>query len=89
MSTALKTMAIKARVYNQIRTDLYKKYLEETTTTKYFKYEVLTDEEKLKLFDKWFKLNKEAHQELNTYKRKRQRKAKVEAIRAEKLKVTH
>ena len=71
---SLKTMAIKTRVYNQIRTDLFKKHLEENYKSKYNKESILTEKEKLDLFDKWFNLNKLAHQELNEYKSKRRKK---------------
>lgn len=81
MSVASKTLAIKARVYNQIRTDLYKKLQEDDGSPSYRPhrdwlvknkgYSMLTDKEKLELFDKWFNLNKEAYTELNNYKRKR------------------
>lgn len=63
---ALKTLAIKARVYNQIRTDLYKKRLDK-----------ITEKEKIAFFDKIFELNREAHNELNAYKAKRQYKEKI------------
>lgn len=86
---ALKTMAIKARVYNEIRKDLFHKLLEENFYSKYkkyevLKYEVLKDEDKIKLFNKWFELNKEAHRELDAYKSKRKYKAKVLKLREEK-----
>jgi len=74
---ASKTMAIKARVYNQIRTDLYKKQLEENYKTKYQKETVITPKEKVELFDKWFSLNSLAHQELNAYKAKRKWKREI------------
>jgi hypothetical protein len=72
---ALKTMGIKASVYNQIRTDLYKKRLEN-----------ITPAEKEKLFDKWFGLNSLAHTELNNYKSKRQYKTKIQRLREERKK---
>ena len=91
---ALKTMGIKSRVYNQIRTDLYNKLLEDDGTPSYKVWRdfmvktkgatVLTDKEKIELFDKWFALNKEAHQELNNYKSKRQYKAYIHKLREER-----
>lgn len=85
-TVALKTMAIKARVYNQIRKDLYQKVLEEGYASKYRGYEILSDEKKLELFNKWFSLNSDSHHELNSYKRKRKDKAAIEAKRASKIK---
>lgn len=72
MSVALKTMAMKARVYNKIRTSLYKKRLED-----------ISKEEKIRMFDEIFIMNHETHWELNNYKQKRQAKA---AIHAERVK---
>lgn len=66
----LTTMAIKARVANQIRTELYKKQPKE-----------ITDKEKLAFFDKVFDLNTEMHWELNFLKDKRKKQAKIHAIR--------
>lgn len=59
-------MGIKARVYNQIRTQLFKKKLED-----------ITPEEKLAYFNGWFALNQEAHAELNAYKSKRKDQAEL------------
>jgi hypothetical protein len=60
INTALKTLAMKARVYNQIRKDLYKKRLDS-----------FTDKQKVEFFDKVFALNNETHWELLAYKEKR------------------
>lgn len=69
MSVALKTLSMKARVYNQIRTKLYKKRIED-----------FSPEEKQKMFDEIFGLNLQTHWELNAYKQKRRdRKALYEA----------
>ena len=65
-NTALKTLAMKARVYNQIRKDLYKKRLDQ-----------IKDKEKIEFFDKVFQLNHETHWELIAYARKRQDAAKL------------
>ena len=67
---SLKTLAIKARVYNQIRTDLYDKKLVQ-----------IKEEDKVKFFDKWFQLNYDAHWELNNYKKKRKEKARIVELR--------
>lgn len=63
-------MGIKARVYNFIRTSLYKKRLDQISSA-----------EKIGLFDQIFALNHEAHWELNAYKSKRKRKAEIHAAR--------
>jgi hypothetical protein len=60
MSVANKTLAMKTRVYNQIRITLYKRNIDSFTL-----------EEKQRLFDKIFGLNAETHWELNAYKQKR------------------
>jgi hypothetical protein len=72
---ALKTLAIKARVYNHIRKTLYKKRLEN-----------ITEKEKIEFFDLLFSMNQEAHYELNAYKRKRQDKAEIQRLREERKK---
>lgn len=66
-------MAIKARVYNVIRKELYGKKLEE-----------IPSKEKETFFDNLFNLNNEAHWELNFLKRKRKAKAFVEAERVKR-----
>lgn len=68
-----KAMAIKARVYNKIRTALYKKRLED-----------ISDKEKLEYFEQFFLLNREAHQELNRIKRKRKYRAQIHKARVER-----
>lgn len=60
MSVAQKTLAMKARVYNQIRTILYKRNID-----------TFSLEEKQRIFDKIFGLNAETHWELIAYKQKR------------------
>jgi hypothetical protein len=69
---ALKTLAIKARVFNVFRVKFFNKKLEE-----------FTEKEKVEVFNELFSQVKEAHNELNNYKRKRQYKAKIEALRQE------
>jgi len=68
-----KTLAIKARVYNHIRTALYRKRLDQ-----------ITDQEKIAFFDQVFQLNNEAHWELNDYKQKRKQKAKIALLRSQR-----
>jgi hypothetical protein len=73
VNISLKTMGIKARVANFIRTALYKKRLQQ-----------ITDKEKIELFDKIWKLNDDAHFELNMYKSKRKAKAEIWRLREER-----
>ena len=73
INISLKTLSIKARVYNFIRQSLYKKRIES-----------FTDAQKVEWFNQVFGLNKEAHQELNDYKRKRQNKAEIEVLRQQR-----
>ena len=63
---AMKTMAIKARVYNKIRTFLYKKRLDS-----------IPEFSKIQFFDEIFEANRLAHNELNAFKSKRQAKAEL------------
>jgi hypothetical protein len=83
IQTALKTMAMKARVANLIRTTLF-----EFGTTdweiKYRNKKKLTEEDKIRIFDMIFEANKEMHDELNAYKQNRKFRAKVEKLRLEK-----
>lgn len=66
MSTELKTLAMKARVANQIRKTLYKKRVDQ-----------ITDKEKIQIFEEIFQLNSLMHWELIAYKRKRQEKKAI------------
>ncbi len=75
---------MKARVFNQIRQDIYKKHLEENFYSKHKKEQVLTDKDKLELFDKWFKSARAAHNELVSYKRKRKTKKRIHEARVER-----
>lgn len=84
MSTESKTMAMKARVFNQIRKDINQKHLEENFYTKYKDQKVLKEAEKLELFNKWFTLAKEAHGDLASYKRKRKGKKRIYEARVER-----
>lgn len=67
---ALKTLAIKATIANTIRTDLYKKRLDQ-----------ISDKEKIELFDKWFAINHTSHWLLNSYKAKRKYKKEIHEAR--------
>lgn len=62
INTALKTLAMKARVYNYIRTTLYK-----------YKGNIakISDKEKIEIFDTIFGMNNATHWELLAYKEKR------------------
>jgi hypothetical protein len=75
---ALKTMAIKARLANKIRTTLYDKGV--YTSPKI----PLTDSDKIAFFDSILVDARKMHWELKVYKMKRQAAAKIEAIRAAK-----
>lgn len=67
---ALKTLAMKARVANFIRKELFKEKLEN-----------ISKDEKIAFFDKVFEMNDLMHRELRAYKWKRQWKAHIEAER--------
>ncbi len=64
---------MKARVYNQIRTKLYKKRIED-----------FSPEDKQKMFDEIFGMNLQTHWELNHYKQKRKDKAQLYAERVKR-----
>lgn len=66
MSTELKTLAMKARVYNKIRKFLYKQRLDK-----------IPSESKVEFFDEIFALNHATHWELINYKRKRKAKSEL------------
>lgn len=68
-----KTLAIKAKLTNKIRTTLYKKKLSD-----------ISPEDKVKIFDEIFSLNREIHNELNDYKWKRKYKAAIHKARLER-----
>jgi hypothetical protein len=63
---ALKTLAMKAKVANFIRKELYKARLDQ-----------ITRERKIELFDQIFKLNLGMHNELFWYKEKRKDQKKL------------
>lgn len=64
---------MKARVYNRIRTLLYKKQIDK-----------ISPEEKVKMFDEIFGLNLQTHWELINYKQKRRNKAQLYAERVKR-----
>lgn len=70
---ALKTMAIKSRLANTIRQQLYKKQLKE-----------ITEKEKVIFFDNLFQANLEMHSELNNLKQKRKQKTLIVKQRVER-----
>ena len=70
---ALKTMAMKAKVANYIRKSLYKKRLEQISST-----------DKITIFDTIFQMNHEMHYELKAYKQKRETKAERDRLRIER-----
>jgi len=63
---ALKTLAMKARVYNKIRTFLYKQLLDK-----------IPDQSKIDFFNELFEMNRQTHCELRDYKRKRKDQKKL------------
>lgn len=69
----LKTMAMKCRIANIIRKEIYKKRIED------FK-----NEDKQKLFDIIFEEAKKMHYELQAYKSKRQKKTRIQKLREER-----
>ena len=69
----LKTMAMKCRIANLIRKEIYKKRIED------FK-----SEDKQKLFDTIFEEAKKMHNELRDYKHKRRIKARIQKMREER-----
>ncbi len=64
-----KTLAIKARLANKVRTLLYKKPID------------ISDKEKISLFEQIYNINRDVHWELVDYKRKRKKKARIQAER--------
>src|SRR5688572_27510843 len=67
---ALKTLAMKARVYNKIRIFLYKQLLEK-----------IPDQSKIDFFNEIFEMNRATHWELIDYKRKRKDQKKLKEKR--------
>ena len=72
----LKTMAMKARVANFIRKELYKARLDQ-----------ISKERKIELFDQIFQMNHAMHYELLAYKNKRKEKAYIHAERIKRGKL--
>jgi hypothetical protein len=80
---ALKTMAMKARLVNFLRTELHD-YGRNEWEIKYKGKTPITDEVKIKTFDEMYKMLRDVNNELSLYKTKRKYKAEVERLRAEK-----
>jgi hypothetical protein len=80
---ALKTMAMKAKLVNFLRTELYD-YSGNDYQIKYKGKKPLTDKIKLETFDKMYGMFIDMNNELSLYKTKRKYKAEVERLRAEK-----
>lgn len=85
---ASKTMAMKARVFNELRTALYGqiKYRNRHIGIKYKQITELSDEEKIEIYDRMLLSLLESHWELNDYKAKRKEKARIQMLREERKK---
>lgn len=79
---ALKTMAMKAKLVNFLRTELYE--YGNSFQVKYKGKKPITDEVKLQTFDKMYGMLVDVQNELHLYKRKRKYRAEVERLRNEK-----
>jgi hypothetical protein len=66
-------MAMKCRVANIIRKEIYKKKIED-----------FTDKQKIDFFDEIYIEAKKMHYELQAYKSKRQKKAEIQRLREER-----
>lgn len=80
---ALKTMGMKARLVNFLRTELYDYSMNEYQL-KYKGKKPITDEVKLQTFDKMFLMLRDVQNELSLYKTKRKYRAEVERLREER-----
>ena len=79
---ALKTMAMKAKVSNWIRTNLHGTcHPNKKGRWAYRNHKVLTDAEKIEFFDQLYKMYKDMNEELRFYKNKRQYKDLVQKER--------
>lgn len=79
---ALKTMAMKARLVNFLRTELYE--YGSDFEVKYRGKKPITDEVKLQTFDKMYGMLVDVRNELSLYRSKRKYRAEVERLRNEK-----
>ncbi len=79
---ALKTMAMKARLVNFLRTELYE--YGNSFEVNYKGKKPITDEVKLQIFDKMYSTLIDVSNELSLYKSKRKYRAEVERLRNEK-----
>lgn len=77
---ALKTMAMKSRVVNIFRTEVYP-FSENDYQVKYKGKKRFTDEDKIRIFDKIYGELTKTNNELTSYKHKRQYRAFIEAER--------
>jgi hypothetical protein len=80
---ALKTMAMKARLVNFLRTKLYD-YGTTEWEIKYKGKKTITDDVKIKNFDEMYKMLRDVNNELSLYKTKRKHRTEVERLREEK-----
>jgi hypothetical protein len=80
---ALKTMAIKARLVNFLRTELYE-YSGNDVQIKFRGKKPITDELRLQMFDKMYGMLVDVNNELSSYKTKRKYRSEVERLRNEK-----
>ncbi len=80
---ALKTMAMKSRVANIIRTELFP-YSDSDYEIKYKGKKKLEDQDKIDIFNKIWPAYKEMNQSLKNYKTKRQNKAEIQRLREER-----
>ena len=79
-SIALKTMSMKSRLANFIRTNLYN-FSTNDYEIKYKGKKKITDQDKIEFFDKMYPIYKEMESELRAYKDKRKEKARIQALR--------
>lgn len=77
MTPNTKTLAMKARVYNKIRKDFYKKRLESFSVS-----------DKVKYFDELFSINLATHWELKSYARQRKEQARIKRGRKPRKKTS-
>ena len=80
---ALKTMAMKARVANIIRTELFP-FSDDEYAIKYKGKKKFEDQDKIDIFNKIWPAYKEMNQSLKNYKTKRQNKAEIQRLREER-----
>lgn len=84
-SVALKTMAMKAKLANLIRKELWK-FSDNDFELKYKGKKPISDQDKIEFFNKIWPVYQYMNAELRAYKDKRRFKAEVERLRKEKAK---